>query len=214
MIGGEKMTKGHWALFERLQELFKVVKFTDVQSMDDIAEQFGAYRVPDTHPHAPEEFTHAHILNVEVPSNFAPPGDHEVPLRYTVVKHGPLTGSGFMRILPPGASEWTGFSSLTQGHLHCLEGSLIPWFESYPQADEKIAARHLKERADQAVAQLIEALHSRDEFIEAEVDLLETLAQVFYMRDVPGLTPQGSAYAKALHTSALETAKLVLDRLK
>lgn len=214
MIGGEKMTNVHWALHERLQGLFAAVKYVDVQSMDDIAEEFGAFRAPDTHPHAPEEFKHAHILSMEVPSDYASPGDHEVPLRFTVVRHGALGGQGgFTRILLPGTTEWTSFPNLTTDHLEMLDAALTPWLESYPHVEDEIRGREYKERGDNAVAQLIEALHSRQEFDLAEVELLETLAQVFYLKGVPGLTPQATGYAKTMRNSALEIAKLTLNRL-
>lgn len=213
MIGGEKMTPRMWAVYEKIDALLAVAQFVPVESMEDIAEEFGIFRVPDTHPIAPKEFEFAFVLNLEVPSNHRVAAENETPLRFTVVKHG-QPRSGFMRVLPPGGQDWVAFHALNGMHMDILEPLVDTLLESYPHATAEITARQLKLRGDYAVAQLIEALHSRTKFDQAEVELLETLAQVFYLNDVPGATPQGSTYARALHNSALETAKVVLDRLK
>lgn len=213
MIGAEHMSCHHWAVYEKITTLLAVARATPVETMDDIAEEFGVFRVPDTHPHAPEEFKYAYVLSLEVPSNHRVAAENETPLRFTVVKHG-QSQSGFMRVLPPGGREWVAFYTLNEMHLSVLEPLVDTLLESYPGVTQQMEWQSVQYRGQQAVAQLIEVLHERNQFEKPEVELLETLAQVFLLKNVDAPNPQASAYAKALHNSALETAKLVLDRLK
>lgn len=213
MIGDENMTPQHWAVYDKIISLLSVAKATPVETMDDISEEFGVFRVPDTHPHAPDEFAFALVLNLEVPSNHRVAAENETPLRFTLVKHG-AAKSGFIRALPPGGQEWVPFPALNTMHLNLLEPLVDTLVESYPELAEEMTAQGRKKRADAAVAELIEALHNHGDYQDAEIELLETLTQVFHMSDSPGRTPVGSAYARMLRKSALEIAKVTLDRLR
>lgn len=213
MIGAEHMSCRHWAVYEKIAALLAAAQPTPVETMEDIAEEFGIFRIPDTHPHAPEEFKYAYVLSLEVPSNHRVATENETPLRFTVVKHG-QPQSGFMRVLPPGGQEWVAFYALNGMHLDVLEPLVDKLLESYPGVTQQMEWQSVQYRGQQAVAQLIEVLHERNQFEKPEVELLETLAQVFLLKNVDAPNPQATAYAKALHNSALETAKLVLDRLK